>query len=117
MLQNPEMKKKAKYQLRPLLATPSSTVRSATGSVRETSIVVGIVSVLTGYSFGVGKLEPFGRVLAGTPEGILAQVSQSATDCRQRQLAVMVTKVTSLGGGGDSKAGGGCDLLPEDRRQ
>jgi hypothetical protein len=98
MLQNPEMRKKAKYQLRPLVADLASSLRAASGSGRETSIVVGIVSVLTGYSFGVGKLELFGRSCA-VPEGILAQVSQSVTDCRQRQLAVMVTKVTSPGDG------------------
>jgi hypothetical protein len=60
-------------------------------------MVVGIVSVLTGYSFGVGNSNHSVVVLRGTPEGILAQVSQPVTDCRQRQLAVMVTKVTRPG--------------------
>src|ERR1700734_398322 len=61
MLQNPEMRKKAKYQLRPLDATPARSLRVGSGSGRETSISVGIVSMLTGYSFGAGKLEPLGR--------------------------------------------------------
>src|SRR5580692_11632925 len=64
MLQNPEMRKKAKYQFRPLVADPASSVRPASGSGRETSMMVGIVSVLTGYSLGMGKLEPFGRSAA-----------------------------------------------------
>jgi hypothetical protein len=60
MLQNPEMKKKAKYQLQPLVATAASSGRSVPGSGEKTSIVVGIVSVLTDYSFSVRTLESSG---------------------------------------------------------
>jgi hypothetical protein len=50
MLQNPEIKKKPKYQLRPLVATAASAGRFAADSQETTSIAVGIVSVLTVHS-------------------------------------------------------------------
>jgi hypothetical protein len=60
MLQNPETKKKAKYHLPPLAAAAAATGGSAAALGETASFVVGMVSVLTGDSFSVIKLEPFG---------------------------------------------------------
>jgi hypothetical protein len=62
MLQNPEMKKNAKYQVQPpvirlLLVTAASFLGFAPGSGGGTSNGVGIVSVLTGYSLVRGETE------------------------------------------------------------
>src|ERR1039457_2430081 len=51
MLQNPEIKKKEKYHLRPRFATADSSLRSAPGSGGGMITWAGIVPVLMGDSF------------------------------------------------------------------
>src|SRR5580658_7351902 len=84
MLQNPEMKKKAKYQyqLEPLLAAAVSPGRSVHAFGERTATAGGRVSVLIGDS-------------VYATQRMLPQVSQTVARCRQMLLAAMVTRVTS----------------------
>jgi hypothetical protein len=82
MLQNPEIKKKEKYHLRPRFATAGSSVRSALASGGGILTWAGIVPALTGDSVCTRIIRFVGA--SGELEGMLVQVSQTATEGRQR---------------------------------
>src|ERR1017187_143234 len=74
MLQNPEIKKKEKYHLRPWFATTDSSLRSTPASGGGMIAWAGIVPVLMGDSFCIGI---FDRALS-TRLGAVPRIASSS---------------------------------------